>query len=324
MAQTGTACEVGRRAGSRTHRRDRSAEPPAPWTLIDGWLRVEYQNAAGTWIGATRTGWHSVSPADAIPPTNRSEGCGSNPVHPNAILILQELAPTGMRTAATDAADSPTTRRHWTNSQYSWYPINFFDPREGFPRDASPCWQASQCYVNGIMNAVELDVGNLNNGCRARSRGTPGRSTADRTVTWCSSPTAAACCPTRHDPDTSHGRYGFEDVINSASPTGTPMACMETAEDADQNGLILDRVGCGQRGKRPAGTGATRSAILMRTWIASTRRPAEHCYRRAPCVEAGRWRPGNLPVRPDNGLGGFTVAAENPVYVLGELQLRQH
>ena len=26
---------------------------------------------------------------------------------------------------------------------------------------------------------------------------------------------------------------------------------------------------------------------------------------------------GNLPVRPDNGLGGFTVASENPVYVLG-------
>ena len=26
---------------------------------------------------------------------------------------------------------------------------------------------------------------------------------------------------------------------------------------------------------------------------------------------------GNVPVRPDNGLGGFTVAAENPVYVMG-------
>ena len=50
-----------------------------------------------------------------------------------------------------------------TLSQYSWYPINFFDPREGFPRDAAPAGMANpQCYVNGIMNAVELDVGNFN------------------------------------------------------------------------------------------------------------------------------------------------------------------
>ena len=37
-----------------------------------------------------------------------------------------------------------------------------YDPREGFPRDAAPAGMAGpQCYVNGIMNAVELDVGNL-------------------------------------------------------------------------------------------------------------------------------------------------------------------
>ena len=49
-----------------------------------------------------------------------------------------------------------------TLSQYSWYPINLFDPREGFPRDAAPPGMANPaCYVNGIMNAVELDVGNF-------------------------------------------------------------------------------------------------------------------------------------------------------------------
>jgi hypothetical protein len=26
---------------------------------------------------------------------------------------------------------------------------------------------------------------------------------------------------------------------------------------------------------------------------------------------------GNLPVRPDNGLGGFTLASEEPAYILG-------
>ena len=27
---------------------------------------------------------------------------------------------------------------------------------------------------------------------------------------------------------------------------------------------------------------------------------------------------GNVPVRPDTGLGGFTVASENPVYIQGD------
>ncbi len=38
----------------------------------------------------------------------------------------------------------------------AFYPINFYDTREGEMRDA-----ANGCAVNGIMNAVEINVGNL-------------------------------------------------------------------------------------------------------------------------------------------------------------------
>jgi len=35
--------------------RPRSLSATNPWPLIDGWLRVEYKNAGGIWIGATQT-----------------------------------------------------------------------------------------------------------------------------------------------------------------------------------------------------------------------------------------------------------------------------
>src|SRR6185503_8482782 len=50
MAQTGTdAGWVGPPTGS-------PCPAAGPWNLVDGWLRVEYQNAAGAWVGVT-TEW---------------------------------------------------------------------------------------------------------------------------------------------------------------------------------------------------------------------------------------------------------------------------
>ena len=41
-------------------------------------------------------------------------------------------------------------------TQNNFFPINFYDTREGEMRD-----NANGCAVNGIMNAVEINVGNL-------------------------------------------------------------------------------------------------------------------------------------------------------------------
>ena len=70
-----------------------SLRRPDPWNLVDGWLRVEYQNAGGVWVGIT-TEWLQLGFARGVnPPTKPvGGGAGSNPVHPNAILILQEQA----------------------------------------------------------------------------------------------------------------------------------------------------------------------------------------------------------------------------------------
>ena len=42
---------------------------------------------------------------------------------------------------------------------YNWYPINFYDAREGEVRDNQVV--NNSCATNGVMNAVEIDVGNL-------------------------------------------------------------------------------------------------------------------------------------------------------------------
>jgi hypothetical protein len=75
------------------------------------------------------------------PPYGPAGTAGADPYNPNAIIILQQMAP-----GVASQVGSPN----------AFYPINFYDTREGEMRDA-----ANGCAVNGIMNAVEINVGNL-------------------------------------------------------------------------------------------------------------------------------------------------------------------
>ncbi len=291
-----------------------------PWNLIDGWLRVEYQNAAGAWVGIT-TEWLQLGFARGLtaPTKPVGGGAGSNPVHPNAILILQEQADRDAN-GTLNNTDNPRTivDAGGNISQYSWYPINFFDPREGFPRDTAPAGMANPtCYVNGIMDAVELDVGNFRKWLLGTVPGGSGPSVAysgQNGYLIYFSDRRGMALDTNVIPNALTGEYGFEDVINSGSATGTPDNVMEAAEDVDENG-VLDRwgaasVGYGQRvvtNNNPyvAVNCSTRGRQNIVTG-------ARHVLK---LVDGGL---GNLPVRPDTGLGGFTVASENPVYIQGD------
>jgi len=293
-----------------------------PWNLVDGWLRVEYLNAAGAWIGIT-TEWLQLGFARGLvsPTQPVGGGAGSNPVHPNAILIFQQQADRDANGALT-AADNPKNVFEAAGAtQYSWYPINLYDPREGFPRDAAPAGMANPaCYVNGIMNAVEFDVGNFRKWLLGTVPGGSGPlvsySSQNGYLVYFSDRRGMLPDP-NVVPNTTTGEYGFEDVINSASATGTPDNVLEASEDVDQNNLKDNwgavNVGNGQRV-------ATVVAGVPNPYVnvnCSTRgrqnivTGARHVLK---LVDGGL---GNLPVRPDTGLGGFTVASENPVYIQG-------
>ncbi|MGC2196141.1 MAG: PilX N-terminal domain-containing pilus assembly protein, partial [Terriglobales bacterium] len=285
-----------------------------PWPLVNGWLRVEYKNTLGNWVGVTNE-WLGLGFARGIAvPT----APGNNAVHPNAILILQELADRN-GDGVVNGTDAPST----ITGQFSWYPINFFDAREGFPRDTTLA--GTQCNVNGIMNAVEIDVGNLRKWLKGTIAGTGTLvdfQPQNGYVLYFSDRRGETINPNLNPgPPAINGEYGFEDVVNWGTSNGTPDGVLDTAggtsaEDVNGNGR-LDNWGV-----RNVGDG----------FLVNTNTAPPNPYKAVDCLAKGRQNRvtgarhvlrlvdgsvGNLPTRLDNDGGGFTVASENPVYVLG-------
>jgi len=286
------------------------------------WIRVEYLNNAGTWVGITQDwlSWGFSRQYNQAP-----TGPGSDPINPNAILILQQL---NTATAGTSSIGGSGV----------FYPINFYDTREGEMRD-----DTNGCAVNGIMNAVELNVANLalwlkhvapyttandagNLAAYANENGYILYFSDHRGMlpdpNWTNGHTIA--------PGTITGESGLEDVINSAQglTSTTPDGALEATtyytyspEDVDQNG-VLDNWGGVNIGY---GFGVNTNTVPPNPYLTTTCNTtglsnavtgARHVLK----LVAGGMNAGTsyLPVRPDNGQGGFTIASENPVYIQGD------
>ena len=365
-----------------------NAANAAAWNLIDGYLRVEYKDSTGNWNPVTME-WLRLGFARGLTPPTSTSGGGSNPINPNAILILQQpadrngdgaidsagRAPRCTRTVSGVCVQwsyalppevvpdngSPTTSgspwygisstsmvsNSWTGSNY--YPINFYDAREGEPRDVTYTGGlANSCTTMGVMNAVEIDVGNLKRWL-AGTIGTSGTSVdyvqqngyvlyfSDRRG-MLSSPNAVSS----HPANTKTGDSGLEDVVNSSSSAGTPSGTLEpvatgrtvSPEDVNQNGLLdmwgtanlgmgfygtvgnanqnLNSLIVGAAPDDPYGSSTTNNRIAScsvtarKNWVSGAR----HVLK---LVDGSL---GNVPLSPTGG--GFTVAAENPVYIQGD------
>jgi Tfp pilus assembly protein PilX len=229
--------------------------PGTPAAMTGPWIRVEYCNApppapcvgvTNEWLGL---GFGQVFNA---PPTVPH----SNQPNVNAILILQQLRPTYAATAANIAGPN------------NWWPINFYDAREGEMRDndvpntTSGNNTYSSCSVNGIMNAVELDVGNLSRwlntasplpgGHIAGTGGSVNYTNYNGYVLYFSD--HRGMLPSTHPSNGGqtaagviNGESGIEDVVNSAqnltstTPDGVAEALSYygySPEDIDQNGFL--------------------------------------------------------------------------------------
>jgi Tfp pilus assembly protein PilX len=214
------------------------------------WLRVEYLNNAGTWVGVT-TEWLGLGFGRQFDIVPTAPGT-TNTIDPNAILILHQLMPTVAQTAAS---------AHGAGTQGNWYPINFYDAREGEMRDntvantVSGTKQYSSCSVQGIMNAVELDVGNL----AKWLKGSIGASGLNVNYTNFNGYVLyfsdhRGMLPSTHTSNGGqtpagviNGESGLEDVVNSSAnlTSTTPDGVLEGAtyytyspEDVDQNGFL--------------------------------------------------------------------------------------
>ncbi|HEX4426072.1 MAG TPA: hypothetical protein VH079_11780 [Terriglobales bacterium] len=335
-----------------------AAANTSKWNLIDGYLRVEALES-GAWVGVTQE-WLDLGFARGIVPPATP---GTNPINPNAILILQEPADrngnggapdsTGTATVCTKSAltgkytsctygEPPEVQNDAnTNSPYygdfgqatsvsrnNWYPINFYDAREGEVRDNKA--GNNSCTPNGVMNAVEIDVGNLKRWL-AGTTGTTGPSVnytdqngyilyfSDRRGMLVNPNgtfvTGFAAAKT--------GDSGLEDSINSSTAAGTPDNALEpipagkseSPEDVNNN-LRLDNFGIANLGNgfginTSGGTEYARITSCLATGRANWVSGARHVLK---LVDGSL---GNVPTQP-GGTGGFTVASENPVYILGD------
>ncbi|HET6216354.1 MAG TPA: PilX N-terminal domain-containing pilus assembly protein [Acidobacteriaceae bacterium] len=327
-----------------------------PWPLLGQvtwttpcqsvWLRVEYLNAANQWIGVTQE-WlgygfgrlYGVSPSVPYSSTGAAPA-GANQISP-AILILQELQSGKAATSGYETPASGTT-------QYNWIPINFYDSREGEPRDTRSGGTATNVSPEGVMNAVELDVGNLWLWLQSKA-GTPYSAGSGHLVNNTNQNGYILYFSDHRgmqpDPDANRtgfyngfvGISGLEDVVNSGSSTGVPDNALEAAtyysfspEDVDGNG-ILDTFGAkylgagfglavGASGMSQAyyipGTTAGISGPTTATWNLVT--GPRHVLR---LVDGGMTAAGvsylPQPISPATSGNGFTVASEEPVYIWG-------
>jgi hypothetical protein len=235
-------------------------------------------------------------------------------------------------------------------SQYNWYPINFYDVREGEIRDTALTSTDTSCTVNGLMNAVEIDVGNLNRWLTG-AIGTSGTSVdyiaQNGYVLYFSDRRGMLYnTNTPYNNTQRSGEAGLEDVINSPVAGGMPNGILDpiptgrtwSPEDVNENG-VLDNWGTANLGLGQ--WNSSTSNLNVQITAATPDNP--YSPRIASCTTTGRknWVSGarhvlklvdgslgNIPHRTDAAAtlaspGGFTVASENPVYIQGDYNTNQ-
>ena len=349
------------------------------WDLVDGYLRVEYRDAGGAYHPITGE-WLALGFARGLTPPLAP---GTNPINPNAILILQQPAdrngdgvidqkgtgPTGCAKVAgvwncikarpPEVTVDANTLLPWYGdskaavqsvSMNNWYPINFYDAREGEVRDVGAA-APNSCAPAGVMNAVELDVGNLKNWLNGTIPGSGNLvdyQFQNGYVLYFSDrrgmlPNPNGTAPVGA-PGTKTGDSGLEDSINSSTVAGNPDGVLEpipvgktqSPEDVNNNG-VLDNWGAGNLGLGLGYVGGAYTAAgsvnsLIRNAAAGSPDPYLIAGRIPNCIVGQKnWISGarhvlklvdgslgNVPTRLDNGKGGFTVGSENPVYIQGD------
>lgn len=367
----------------------------SPWPLLGEvttaapcqgiWLRVEYLNNAGNWIGVTQQwlGYGFGRPYDQPPTAPASvaacttqypvfpAGQCSNPISP-AILILQQL----QQGKAFASASEATGNNAASTTAGNWIPINFYDSREGEPRDngtrstnttastVTPVYTA--CSASGIMNVVELDVGNLWLWLQGKAPYAAGsgnlvnNTNQNGYILYFSDRRGMLPDPNRVGVFYNNitGVSGLEDIVNSSSSAGSTDGKLEPAvyygfspEDVDNNG-VLDNWGQQYLGAGfglpsaptnymnqmffpiPANAVTSNANQISCNWYLSGRVPALQVWNQAQnnmvagprhalrLVDGGMDAAGTSylphPIAPATFGNGFTVVAEEPVYVLGD------
>jgi hypothetical protein len=279
--------------------------PTGDWSILGGWIRVEMRKADSTYQNVTKE-WLDLGFSRGLQTPDSEHGPRPNSENPTAILILQQRregpSPRGAATMTTGP------------SQYWWMPLNFYDAREGERRENAST--GTFCSVGGIMTATELDVNNLKRWLQG-TIGTNGKNVesasqngyilyyADhRGMLADPDPTAAI--------KVKHGDFGYEDFVNPSSSTGASNGALDGGEDVNGDGR-LQTYGAGNLGNAFGVSNGDPTVSPDCSTVGRMNRVSG--ARHAIVIENGTM--GNLPINFSTGGGGFTVASEEPAYILG-------
>ena len=226
----------------------------------------------------------------------------------------------------------------------NWLPINFYDAREGEPRDTRTGGAAASCSPVGVMNSVELDAGNLwlwLQGAAPYAAGTGKNVNATKDngyILYFSDRRGM-----QPDPNpTGNGLFnrvtgmsGLEDMVNAASSAGVPDGALEpkvyytySPEDVNADNVI-DYLGpevswsrlrhrCRNDGSALLHPEQLPIAACSTTALWNLVTGPRHSLR---LVDGGMDAGGTSflphPIAPATSGNGFTVASEEPVYIYG-------
>ena len=257
------------------------------WSLIDGYLLVESRQDDGTYHDVTME-WLNLGIARE---------------NPDAILKFEQLKDNngdGNPDYGTGSLDEPKRL----------LPLGLYDTREGEVRDNSLGSGNTSCAIGGVMNLVELDVGNLRRWLQGTT-GFTGTSTESATqngyLFYFSDRRGMLPNPT----GVKVGEYGFEDIVNPSDSAGFPDNALADPEDVNQNG-VLETYGANNLGDA---FGVANGDPTLRINCKTVGRKNRVSGARHG-IKLVNGSLGKLPTKPD-GSGGFTVASENIVYVQG-------
>lgn len=262
---------------------------PAGTPLVSGYIKIEKQDTDGNWSDVTS----DILNLGIAGKNLAIAGC-SDP-NPDAVIRIEHLrdnpAGWGCGNGSVNGTD------YWPNT--------LFDPREGDIRDDNST-SSSKIYLGGVMSYIELDVKNLSRWFRGEI-GTEGTGAMDVTgyVVYFSDRRT-----NQNNTNAETGEYGFEDVINPGTVSGTPNDSLDAGEDVNANGSLDDYGGIPRPptgATAPLDSSATPTTVVTAA-IAKANRPI--FFRRALKLTDGSL--GHI-ISP-----GLTVVSENPVYLQGD------
>ena len=283
----------------------RPAGTSGDWSILGGWVRVEMRKADGTYQNVTKE-WLDLGFSRGLQTPDSEHGPRPNTENPNAIMILQQRRE--------DPSSSRGTLLTSGSSKYWWMPLNFYDTREGERRENPVA--GTTCSVGGIMTSTEIDVGNLKRWLQGVI-GTNGKNVESVSQNgyilyyadhrgMLADPDPAATIQVKH------GDFGYEDFINPSSGSGASNSLLDGGEDVNGDGK-LQTYGAGNLGNAFALSNGDPTVSLDCSTVGRMNRVSG--ARHAIVIENGTL--GNLPINFAASTGGFTVASEEPAYILG-------